>query len=208
MNLDTQLKGRHFNTPIFSCQRTKGLLPNAPSYRNKGVLSSALQPLRAPTGRPRYLTSALDPPTECRYLQHASPRNPYPYGDTSREQRTAGFERPAPGLLVPRDLGNRSSAGKDESPGALGLAAADLPRFAGTACRSARYLPAPRHAPVVRTLRRHHSGMLLSRLAVRYGGSLPAYPGLGGRLIAAGRQNRGHDVSLRRTRRLRLGLPA
>src|SRR3989454_7726536 len=77
-----------------------------------------------------------------------------PYVDTSREQHAAGFERPAPGLLVPRDLGNRSSAGKDESPGALGLAAADLPRFAGTACRSARYLPAPRHAPVVRTLRR------------------------------------------------------
>src|SRR2546425_12011162 len=131
-----------------------------------------------------------------------------PYVDPSREQHAAASERPAPGLLVTRDLANRSSAGKDESPGALGLAAADLPRFAGTACPSARYLPPPRHAPVVRTLRRHHSGMLLSRLAVRYGGSLPAYPGLGGRLIAAGRQNRGHDVSLRRTRRLRLGLPA
>src|SRR2546426_10882300 len=131
-----------------------------------------------------------------------------PYVDTSREQHAAGFERPAPGLLVPRDLGNRSSAGKERSPGASGLAAADLPRFAGTACRSAQYLPAPRHAPVVRTLRRHHSGMLLSRLAVRYGGSLPAYPGLGGRLIAAGRQNRSRDVSLPRTRRLRLGLPA
>src|SRR2546422_11488450 len=114
MNLDTQLKGRHFNTPIFSCQRTKGLLPNAPSYRNKGILSSAQQSLRAPTGRPRYLTSALDPPTECRYLHLASPRDPYPDVNTSREQRTAGYERPAPGLLVPRDLGYRSPAGKDE----------------------------------------------------------------------------------------------
>src|SRR3989442_12273310 len=103
-----------------------------------------------------------------------------PYVDTSREQHAAGFERPAPGLLVPRDLGNRSSAGKDESPGALGLAAADLPRFAGTACRSPRYLPAPRHAPVVRTLRRHHSGSLRPRLAAQYAGPLPQLPRVAG----------------------------
>src|SRR5712692_8449632 len=39
--LDTQLKGRHFNTPVFSCQRTIGFLPNELCYRNKGFLSRA-----------------------------------------------------------------------------------------------------------------------------------------------------------------------
>src|SRR5207253_1416161 len=65
----------------------------------------------------------------------------------------------------------------------------------------------PGHAPLLRTLRRRPPGMLLPRLAVRYGGALPAHPGLGGRIAAAGRQNRGQDVSLPRRRRLRLGLP-
>src|SRR5437867_5320582 len=176
-----------------------------PTGRPKRPDLPAGKPSNTPSPKP---SSFLTLPRNAGIFNHAPPRNSYSHGDISREQRTAGFECPAPGLLVPRDPGNRSSAGKDERPGAPGLAAADLPRFAGTACRSTRYLPAPRHAPVVRTLRRHHSGMLLSRLAVRYGGSLPAHPGLGGRLIAAGRQNRGRDVSLRRTRRLRLGLPA
>src|SRR2546422_7501677 len=130
-------------------------------------------------------------------------RHVYP----SREQHATGDECPAPGLLVPRAVGHRSQAGEDESPDAPGLTPADLPRLARTAGRPARYLPAPGHAPLLRTLRRRPPGMLLPRLAVRYGGALPAHPGLGGRIAAAGRQNRGHDVSLPRTRRLRLGLP-
>src|SRR2546426_61818 len=69
----------------------------------------------------------------------------------SREQHAAGDERAAPGLLVPRVLGHRSPAGEDESPDAPGLTPADLPRFARTAGRPARYLPAPGHAPLLRT---------------------------------------------------------
>src|SRR5437016_14586305 len=130
-------------------------------------------------------------------------RHVYP----SREQHAAGDERPAPGLLVPRALGHRSPAGEDESPDAPGLAPADLPRLAGTAGRPARYLPAPGHAPLLRTLRRRPPGMLLPRLAVWDSWPLPAHPGLGGWITASGGQNRGHDVSLRRTRRLCLGLP-
>src|SRR5439155_17406762 len=134
--------------------------------------------------------------------------NPYPHVDISRDQLKASSERAAPGLLVPRDSGHRGPAGEDARPGAPGLTASDLPRFARTACRPARYLPAPRYAPLVRTLRRYAPRMLLSRLAVRYGGALPAYPGLGRRVSDPGRQNQGDDVSLRRTRRLRLGLVA
>src|SRR5438093_10878110 len=130
-------------------------------------------------------------------------RHVYP----SREQHTAGDERAAPGLLVPRAIGHRSPAGEDESPGAPGLTPGDLPRFARTAGRPTRYLPPPGHAPLLRTLRRRPPGMLLSRLAVRYGGALPAHPGLGGRITASCGQNRRHDLSLRRTRRVRLGLP-
>src|SRR2546428_6745008 len=130
-------------------------------------------------------------------------RHVYP----SREQHATGDERPAPGLLVPRALGHPSPAREDESPGAPRLAPAALPRFARTAGRPARYLSSPGHAPLLRTLRRRPPGMLLPRLAVRYGGALPAHPGLGGRIAAAGRQNRGHHVSLPRRRRLCLGLP-
>src|SRR2546428_8010228 len=108
-------------------------------------------------------------------------RHVYP----SREQHAAGDERPAPGLLVPRALGHRSPAGEDESPDAPGLAPGDLPRFARTAGRPARYLPAPGHAPLLRTLRRRPPGILLSRLAVRYGESRPAHSALGGRIPSA-----------------------
>src|SRR2546421_6002550 len=99
-------------------------------------------------------------------------RHVYP----SREQHTAGDERAAPGLLVPRALGHRSPAGEDESPGAPGLTPGDLPRFARTAGRPARYLSAPGHAPLLRTLRRRPPGMLLPRLAVWDRWPLPAHP--------------------------------
>src|SRR3989442_2005751 len=101
-------------------------------------------------------------------------RHVYP----SREQHATGDECPAPGLLVPRAVGHRSRAGEDESPDAPGLTPADLPRLARTAARPARYLPAPVHAPLLRTLRQRPPRILRSRLAVRYGGALPAHPGL------------------------------
>src|SRR2546428_13795095 len=102
-------------------------------------------------------------------------RHVYP----SSDQQRAGDERPAPGLLVPRALGHRSPAGEDESPDAPGLAPADLPRLAGTAGRPARYLPAPGHAPLLRTLRRRPPGMLLPRLTARDARALAAQPGDG-----------------------------
>src|SRR5437588_9361235 len=53
-NLETSLKGRHFNTPVFSCQRTNGFFQTSNVTETRMSCQELHSPLRAPTGRSRY----------------------------------------------------------------------------------------------------------------------------------------------------------
>src|SRR5437870_6850468 len=75
-NLETSTQGPPLQYTSIQLSKNEWFLPNVQCYRNKGVLSRAPQPPFEHPPDALDTLKFLDPPTECRYLQHASQRKP------------------------------------------------------------------------------------------------------------------------------------